>query len=843
MKRQNQNWSRRALVGAVGLFALLVTALALYSSFQWINRPFPGFFLYGNLTVGPDYLPEWSGRKAGLRFLDRIVAVEGEIIPHPRALYDLVRTYPPERELEYWVSRGGKRVSVRIPSMRFSFPDWLLGFGFYLLVGVGFLAIGIAPFYLGSVSPAVLPLFFMVSTIFFWFSTTFDFVTMQFLPKEVRIFAFTLTPSAGIHLGLLLTQGRDRRKGHLLCLFLIYGMSILLGLFYSLAFYGQAEIWHWALRLSYGYSCLASLIFLGLVYAQLRRPLSELERSRLRVVLVGALLGFFLPTFGTVVTSLLLWEIPYNLLLVPAVFFPLSVAYALLKYSLFDLGNALKVGLTRGALTGVLLLIYVLVVSLLSLSVGIYQKDPLVPLFFSILVVLVFNPLLRWIEGLVDHYLYRREYDPNQLQGEVSFLLRSLSRPQVLGEKYLRLVTDRVGIRTAFLFFRTQEQEKFLEIGLNGHTNGFKEIPHQLSSLWVHTLGRGKKGISRDEVKTDPLYEERRAELLGILAELKSELLISLIFEENILGFVCLGEKRSGRGYSADDLRLLCYLADQLALALENGILFEESEKAKESYQLLYDKSQGLNKKLIEIDQLKKQFVANISHELRTPISTILGYTEVLLDPSFTGNTRAILDRVVTNGQDLSQLMDSLLDFSRVEAGALGTGLQKVDMREIFEPLEMMARRLIKERPIRFRGYVDASLGVVETDPKKLYQILTHLLTNALKFTERGEIAIEAAPFYEEGAESLTIAVSDTGIGISREDQEIIFEEFRQLDGSSTRRYGGTGVGLSLCTKLARSLGGRIEVESEPGQGSTFTLILPLGISQVEAASGFSAQL
>lgn len=838
-----KHWCGKALLGAVGLFALLVTALVLYSSLQWINGSFPGFFLYGNVAVGPDSLPEWSGRKAGLRFLDRIVAVQGEINPHSQAVYDLVRAHPPGRELEYRVARGGKTVSVRIPTIRFSFYDWLLSFGVYLLVGVGFLAIGFAPFYLGSVSPAALPLFFMASTIFFWFSTTFDFVTTQLLPKEVRIFAFTLTPSAGIHLGLLLTQGRHRRKGHLLYLSLIYGISILLGLFYSLAFYGPPEVWHLALRFSYGYSCLASLVFLGLVYAALRRPVSQLERSRLRVVLVGAFLGFFLPTFGTVLASLFFLEIPYNLLLIPTVFFPLSVAYALLKYSLFDLGNVLKVGLTRGALTGVLLLIYVLVVSLLSLSIGIYEKGPLVPLFFSILVVLVFNPLLRWIEGLVDRCLYRREYDPNQLQGEVSFLLRTLSRPQVLGEKYLRLVTDRVGIQTGLLFFRTQEKEKFLEIGLNGHANGFKEIPHQLSSLWAQNFWRERKGISRDEVETDPLYDGSRDEFLGILGELRSELLISLTFEEDVLGFLCLGERRSRRGYSADDLKLLCHLADQLALALENGILFEESEKAKESYQLLYDQSQGLNKKLIEVDQLKKQFVANISHELRTPISTILGYTEVLLDPGFTGNTRTILERVVTNGQDLSQLMDSLLDFSRVEAGALGAAIQKVRLHEIFQPLEMMARRLIKGRPIRFRGHVDASLDEMETDPKKLYQILTHLLTNALKFTERGEIAIEAAPFFEEGAEFLAIAVSDTGIGISRRDQEVIFEEFRQLDGSSTRRYGGTGVGLSLCTKLAQSLGGRVEVESEPGQGSTFTLILPLGRSQVEAVSGFSAQL
>jgi len=620
---------------------------------------------------------------------------------------------------------------------------------------------------------------------------------------------------------------------------LIYSASVGLGLFYSVSYYGSSELWQLALRLSYGYTCLGAIVFLFLLWNGLKRSGSSLERSRLRVVWVGAIVGFFIPTLGTVLTSFFYWKLPYNLLLVPTVFFPLSVAYALLKYSLFDLDAVLKVGLTRAALTGVLLLIYVLIVSVLGVFVGIYDQDPLVPLFFSVLVVLVFNPLLRWIERAVDHYLYRREYDPLKLQNEVSLLLRSLARPQAVAERYLRSVADHAGIEQAAMFFQPKGEKRYLGVFLNGNGDGhrFQEILESLGSFWIHHLGIEKRGISKEEIRFDPLYRENRDLLMSDLGTLDSELLIPIIFEANVLGFVSFGRKRSGRGYSADDFMLLCNLTDQLALSLENGMLFEESEQSKEDYRRLYDQSQVMNKRLIETDRLKKQFVANICHELRTPISTILGYTEVLLDRSFTGDMRVILDRVVTNSQDLFQLMDSLMNFSRLEADTMPTNLKAIDIREVAQSLGLMAERLINRRPVNFRLDIASSVGIIESDPSKLQQILMQLLTNAIKFTERGEIALKVQMVSTECGAFVEIVVSDTGVGIDKQNQEIIFEEFRQLDGSSTRHYGGMGVGLSLCKRLAESLGGKIQVESEVGKGSSFSLLLPIAIPQLTKAA------
>jgi signal transduction histidine kinase len=150
--------------------------------------------------------------------------------------------------------------------------------------------------------------------------------------------------------------------------------------------------------------------------------------------------------------------------------------------------------------------------------------------------------------------------------------------------------------------------------------------------------------------------------------------------------------------------------------------------------------------------------------------------------------------------------------------------------------LQLMTQRLIRERPIEFGVHLDSAVDTIESDGQKLQQILIQLLTNALKFTEKGKIELSIRKRGDAGRELLEIAIADTGIGIKREDQEIIFDDFRQLEVSSTRRYGGTGLGLGLCRKLAATLGGEIRVVSEYGVGSVFSLLLPIRATGAAAA-------
>lgn len=817
----HQGWQRYLLLLLTGLFGLLLIGESFLSSSRWINRPFPGFFVHENLTVGPYFVPGWTGATAGLQSLDRVVSMEGRPLRDRTEMYELVRRVRVGSAMHYQVLRDSQLRDYTIGTMNFTFRDWLLSFGIYIIIGLAFLLIGVAPYLYRASSPVALPLCFMVLAVFVWFQTTFDFMTEAMLPKELRIFALSLTPSAAIHLALLLRAGGFIAPLRPRYLALIYGVGLALGTLISVTYFGPLETWINNFRASYIYVCIGAVSFLLITGNALRRCESDLDRSRLRVIFVGALLGFLLPALTTVLASLYQVQIPFNLALVPTVFFPISVAYALLKYSLFDLGNALRVGLSRIALLALLVAIYAVVAFLVAPWIGDYANDPLVPIFFSVLVVALFNPLLRWLEGVVDRYIFRQDYDAAQLQQEISLYLRTLDSAVSLAEGFIDRITKPLGIANAVVIYRAKESTEYLAVATGSMALSIDAIGAETDGIGEIWPSADYRGVARAEVTTHPRFRDSRERVLGIFHRWKAELLMPLVYERQVRGAVSFGAKRLGREYSAEDFRLLATLTDQLALSLENGRLYEESLKA-------YKRVETSNRKLIEMDRVKKDFVANICHELRTPVSTIIGYGEVLRDPNFTGNVSDMLNRLVNNGQELSNLMDNLMNFSRMEADGPAAQFEIVKLKEILTGLAMMTQRLIRERPIQFGIHVESAIDTIESDGQKLQQILVQLLTNALKFTEKGTIDLSIREISVGGSGFLEIAVADTGIGIKREDQDLIFEDFRQLDGSSTRHYGGTGLGLGLCRKLASALGGEIRLSSELGVGSVFRLLLPV---------------
>ena len=322
------------------------SAKPFVSTARWLNEPFPGFFVYENLTVGPYYAPGWTGAAAGLRSLDRVVSVDGEELRNRAQLYNLVHNAPVGSVLQYRVVRDEQVLDIKIPSLQFTLRDWLLCFGMYIVIGLAFLVIGVAPYFYRASSAVALPLCFMVLLVFVWFQTTFDFMTDGILPKEIRILALALTPSAAIHLALLLKNanlGSSLRRSQLAA---IYATGVFLGALNIVTFFLPAWIWIPVYRSSYIFVCVGAVAFLLIIAKALRESQSDLDRSRLRVMLVGALVGFLIPALSTTASSFDL-RIPYNMALIPTIFFPISIAYALLKYSLFDLSNALKVALSR----------------------------------------------------------------------------------------------------------------------------------------------------------------------------------------------------------------------------------------------------------------------------------------------------------------------------------------------------------------------------------------------------------------------------------------------------------------------------------------------------------------
>lgn len=225
-------------------------------------------------------------------------------------------------------------------------------------------------------------------------------------------------------------------------------------------------------------------------------------------------------------------------------------------------------------------------------------------------------------------------------------------------------------------------------------------------------------------------------------------------------------------------------------------------------------------------NRMKDEFLATMSHELRTPLSVIIGYTDLLLEDAFGSLSDAatdILRRVGRNAEELYELITALLDLSRLEAGPESAKVETVHIAELLETVQTETQGLGELAQLEMVWRVDPQLPALATDRGKLKTVLKNLVSNAVKFTDQGRVLVEAGG-REGGVE---IRVTDTGRGIPEEARVAIFEPFYQVDHSLTHQQGGIGLGLHIVKRLLDGLGGRIEVESEVGRGSTFSLWLP----------------
>jgi signal transduction histidine kinase len=269
--------------------------------------------------------------------------------------------------------------------------------------------------------------------------------------------------------------------------------------------------------------------------------------------------------------------------------------------------------------------------------------------------------------------------------------------------------------------------------------------------------------------------------------------------------------------FTDKQIELVQTFADQAAIAIENVRLFDEIQDKSRQLQLASEN--------------KSQFVSSVSHELRTPLNAIIGLTEMMVKNAArfgTEKAQEPLQRVNRAGTHLLGLINQVLDLSKIEAGKLELNPQTVQLAALINDVISTAGQLAEQNKNRLVVDVRENLGALTVDPMRLRQILLNLLSNACKFTKAGEVKL-AARKVSNGSSFVEFAVSDTGIGMTAEQQVKLFEEFSQADAATAQNFGGTGLGLAITRKLARMMGGDVTVQSEPGKGSVFTVRLPGG--------------
>ncbi|HET7376705.1 MAG TPA: ATP-binding protein, partial [Anaerolineae bacterium] len=312
------------------------------------------------------------------------------------------------------------------------------------------------------------------------------------------------------------------------------------------------------------------------------------------------------------------------------------------------------------------------------------------------------------------------------------------------------------------------------------------------------------RSILSGDVRNDPNYLELNSQTV-------SEFIVPIRQGELLLGALNL-ESTEFNAFGEADQRLLEALADQAAVAIANARSYEAERQAVE--------------RIREVDRLKTQFLANMSHELRTPLNSIIGFSRVIMrgiDGPVTELQAADLQSIYSSGQHLLSLINNILDISKIEAGKMELAKEQVDLREITRSVMSTAIALVKDKNIRLEQEIPDDLPPVIADTTRVRQIILNLVSNAAKFTEHGKITLKI----EITPPAALVSVIDTGIGIPADKLEHVFEEFTQVDASTTRRVGGTGLGLAITRRFVEMHGGRIWVESELNKGSTFSFTLP----------------
>ncbi len=416
--------------------------------------------------------------------------------------------------------------------------------------------------------------------------------------------------------------------------------------------------------------------------------------------------------------------------------------------------------------------------------------------------------------------LTRRRANEMETVARVSTAAATLLNQDELLQSVAELTKSNFNLYHAHIYLLDEAGENLvLAAGAGEPGRAMKARGHQIPLDRPHSLvaraARTREGAVVNDVTAEPDFLPN-----PLLPDTKSEMAIPMLVGDDLIGVLDVQADVRDR-FDEDDVRVKTTLAAQVAIAVENARAFAQAEEQAERDRITAER-------LREVDRLKSQFLANMSHELRTPLNSIIGYSEILLDGDdgeLSPDAHEDVDTIYTSGHHLLAIINDILDLAKIESGQMGIDHHPVEIGSVIDKVIETASVLVKPKSVKLVKVCDDSIPPVSGDDLRLRQIIMNLVSNAAKFTDEGSITVAYGRHDDQTA---YIKVIDTGMGIAQSDLDAIFEQFQQVDGSPTRRAGGTGLGLTITRHLVQMHGGEIYVESELSQGSTFWFTLPL---------------
>ncbi len=630
-------------------------------------------------------------------------------------------------------------------------------------------------------------------------------------------------PAFYYHFVLIFLESTTRHRTSLLVAYTLALVFIIINLSGSTLFmHGvKTTYWGWAPATGLLYTPFFVYFNFFLIYglAHLIRIYKDVDssfrRNRATLILLGTLVSlvgglidfarFILARFVPAADLVYPMGIPANMV------FALMLGTSIVRYRLFDVNVAVKKGAVYLLVWGVLTSVLVAAESYADLD----QLNPLwiiLPLGF--VMTMLVSPVGQRLEESIERVMFSRRRGCYETLLDLSKRMGAILDFGRLMETLVHGLVRGVPLTHCMLMIYDAQRGAFVvyredtSVGERGAA-----APILMDSRIVQWLNQTGRVLVKEEVKLNPeiaaYFEAAENELDAI----KATIIVPLKIEGKLTGILLVGEKLSGDIFDDEELEVLAVLANQVAISLENARLYEELTET--------------NAELTQASRLKSQFLASMSHELRTPLNSIIGFSKVLLnrfDGELTERQETYIRSVHNSGAHLLQLINGILDFSRIEAGKLEMISEEVDLHELIDECIESSMPLARGKQMKVEKNVPLELPPLSGDRTKIKQILLNLLSNAIKFTGQGRVLVSVVP----EPDALRVSVADTGIGIREDDLTRLFEPFQQLDNPVVRSAGGTGLGLAISKKFVELHGGRIWAESRENQGSTFHFTLPL---------------
>ncbi len=399
----------------------------------------------------------------------------------------------------------------------------------------------------------------------------------------------------------------------------------------------------------------------------------------------------------------------------------------------------------------------------------------------------------------------------------VSAATTSILNADELLQSVSDLTRDQFGLYHAQVYLLDEKRENLvLAAGAGEAGRQMKARGHGIPLNREHSLvaraARSHQGVISNDVSREPDFLPN-----PLLPETRSEMSIPMMVRDQLIGVLDVQASILDR-FTSEDVRIKTTLAGQIAVAVENAHAFAEQQQTAE--------------RLREVDKLKSQFLANMSHELRTPLNSIIGYAEVLMDGidgDLTEEANEDVKAIHNGGKHLLSIINDILDLAKIEAGQMFIDQRETDLMQVVNEVVNTVRILASNKGLELNVQTNGNVPLVLGDPTRLKQIILNLVNNSIKFTEHGSVTIGIDGYNDR---SLSVSVQDTGMGLTPAEMDGLFQQFHQVDGSATRRAGGTGLGLVITRHFVEMHGGEIHVESEKGVGSTFWFTLPIFVAE-----------